>query len=157
MRNITQVWLKKGWCFRSKLYEVYFMKLILIFIFLSLIFPVSAKADENIEIFIGQLLNSKSLDGYWHIKTFPERAPLSVSLPCNASIGEIQIKKFGQPVVFTHEPNEYKNIFSIRSFNVKNNETIITFTYLAEGIRGLAVYEKTSGAWKLIDVTVNES
>ncbi|NOY83793.1 MAG: hypothetical protein GXO96_03020 [Nitrospirae bacterium] len=133
------------------------MKWIIFIIFISVGFPNFTRADENLQIFIDQLLNSKALDSYWHIDTFPERIPVVVSLPSNISLVEKQIKKFGQTVVFTHESQKYENVFSIQIFNIKNDTATLEFTYSPEGIRGLAVYEKKGEIWKLVSVEVNES
>ncbi|MBN4080247.1 hypothetical protein JYT31_01145 [Beggiatoa alba] len=132
------------------------MRWTLFIVFLATTFPALSKAGENIQVFVGQLLNSKHLDDYWHIEIFPERVPVIVSLPFKVKIGETQIKKFGKPVVFTHKLQKYKNVFAIQSFNVKDGKSTIEFVYNPEGIRGLATYEKKDKSWRLVNVEITE-
>lgn len=132
------------------------MKWTIFIIFIAVSFSSMARANENIQVFVEQLINSNNLDSYWHIDIFPERTPVIVSLPRNIPLAKKKMKKFGKAVVFTHEPLNYKNVLSIQSITVKGNKTILEFIYSPEGIRGLATYKKKTESWKLISIEINE-
>lgn len=116
-----------------------------------------AAADNTLyEISVQKLIDSKELDGYWHLDTFSDRVPLKLGIPAEAAGKITHLKKFGQPVTIVTEGNDNAD-FIISKIHATNGAMEIHYRYIPEGIHGVASFTKDGAGGEHFTVTVHEN
>ncbi|GMR16868.1 MAG: hypothetical protein BMS9Abin31_1258 [Gammaproteobacteria bacterium] len=106
----------------------------------------AANDSNELEDLLQKMIDKKELEGYWHVKTFPERVPLKIVLPKNYLNKNLKLTKFGQDVVFIKNSTS-QEYFIIKQINENKNDVQIVFSYPLEGIKGDIRYNKGSKSW----------
>ena len=110
---------------------------------------------------LDQLINSKELNGYWHIEKFPDRSPLAIHVPSTFNVVGRSLKKFGATVEITIETPMNNTAFFVKSIHKQAGKMQMDFSYPPEGIRGTAEFNQQfnqlKGKWKLHKIALFES
>jgi len=126
-------------------------KLFALYVVFFLLFLNAHKASagqccSDLLIVMQKFLDSDALAPYWHNDVFPERVPLSVTLPVgHENIGPC-LKKFGRPVRYQIEISSEQS-FVIHSIFEEPSYIQIEFSYAVEGLLGEVKYTKQQGEW----------
>ncbi len=116
----------------------------------------SPKQVSNIDIckVIQLTINLPKLQQYYHIAEKPERKPLKLFIS-DKKISCTSLTKFNEPVILLDSTNNgsYMHILNISP----TPQTIeVSFTYKAEGIKGLANFKKQGAEWQTVTSSIVE-
>ena len=113
------------------------------------------------------VLDAPQLAPYWHVDERPERAPLELEISADlvtfaASHGRAlpRLVKFDQPVILRNTPpapgdRPWEQRFRVR-LEMAADVATVELHYPVEGLHGKAKLVKTSGVWRVEQLTVAE-
>ncbi len=118
---------------------------------IGILVPCLALSEQHVandlQSVLQTVIDSKELDGYFHVDVLPERKPLRVFVDKGIHRELDNLTKFGEPVQFIDRPTTDTPHLAFDTIFVTTQRAIVTYRYPPEGIRGKAMLTKNNGGW----------